>query len=237
MSTVYRQAVKKTVDDLVCDNPEWARLLIATLKDIKSKTVYPQSYVDVLGQVFRGLDIYDAWCFLQIHSNVKMGMLGFFQVETGQEPSNDKDIEHNNGVMSALHYPFSGCFSGGLSDYSDGNFYVDAPVNAQVEQQGQRGFVIAEFPKTNHTNQIPLEVGYQAFEKTWMNLFSEQGVIARWPYYSTKITVIFRTDRFGVGVNCERFNNVVNSVWGDFDSLPAVFDNWNAELNKKRATQ
>lgn len=229
MSTMYRQAVIETVDELT-ENPQWLVMLHNTVKDIKSGTVYPSSYVDIFGQVYRrSMDIYDAWSFLQLHAGIKNGTLGVFQIETNETPESDKSVKHNNGVLSRLDYPFSGYFEGGLANSYDGMLGVDAPINCQVEKNGERGFIIG-----HSFGAIPLEVGYQAFEKTWMQLFAEQGVLARWPYQSTRITVLFKTDWFGTWPGRDNFNSFLGDAWGGFESLPIAFEDWNEELERAK---
>jgi len=225
--SVLEQITKIKVDELL-DNPEWAQVLTKTVRDV-NKHVYPQIYLDVIGQKWREkFDLYDAYAFNLIHLAIMSGKIAIFQIPVSSEPFPDKEIEKNNEVLKKLEYPFSGKFFGGTQG-EDGYIRWEVPINALVNTGKQISFVIVSH-NDDQRFVCPLEVGYIPFEKTldylksaWVGVGRIPG-LARWPYGQNKITVlvnygIFTTDDDG-------FESLLEKVHGNFQTLPNPWESW-----------
>lgn len=206
MGGIAERVIKQVVDELCTRDDHWAPLLFKTAKQLREKSYYATWYVDILFQKFGRFpaDIYDAYCFLQVHSMIQCGDLMSVYVDVGKEPEADKNIEYNDGVLKNLSYPFSGTFYGGLGD-QDGrlSWLGDIKVNRtnhttdltdeEVEQCNKQCSHVQVVDFNGHADQsAPLEVGYTQAWTTLLHL-KRSGSLARWPYGSTKIWLLVMT--------------------------------------------
>ena len=233
--TMFQQAVEKTVYEKMNGDNNWGRLLADTVLEIQAKNVYPQSYVDVIGQKSwhrGGFDIFDAYSFLQTDYAIKTGELAVFQIPVDKMPGRDSDYCAMNEVLGKLQFPFSGEFWGGTQG-EDGEISWELPVNALMKTPGIVGYVIVSPTILDNGEKVgcPLEVGTTSFHKTrWYTMGTRIPGVARWPYGQDKITVIVNS---GIhAMKNEGFDELRESVWGDFDSLPNPFEYWNAEIER-----
>ena len=208
-------------------NADWVTVLSQATAQLNSGTEYPRGYIDCIVQKwarFNTFDIYDTHDFLQVHTMIRTGEIALFQVPIGVYPVSDKETDRMNSLLSLLRYPFSAKFEGGTQG-SDGYFKFDAPINCILTHENgtQRGFVIAP------AQEIPLEVGYQSAHKTLFSCKAETGV-ARWPYGHDCITVFVKIFR---GADDIGFDELKNSVYGDFDTLPNPWVTWDIETKER----
>jgi len=229
-NSIVEQSLKEAVDKLL-DEPEWALALVKVFKDLNND-VYPESYVDIMGQKWREqYDLYDAFAFSQINLAITEGKIALFQIPIEVEPFPDKEIEKNNAALENLKYPFSGKFYGGTQG-ADGYIHWDLPINALLRVEEKISFVVVESltdEKGRHAT-CPLEVGYIPFAKTfhylrkvWLGTGPIPG-LARWPYGQNKITVLVNHGFFVSDDDC--FKSLVQRVYGDFHTLPNPWESW-----------
>lgn len=191
--TTIEQIIKEVVEDQIIRNPEYGPVLINLLRDLRSGK-YPKDILDAVVQKPRNmdLDIYDAYCFLQVWSDLFSGKIATAQIITGIGPKKDADIEGNNAILSKLNYPFKSEFIPSKSG-NDGYFEWHEPIklltnNILLNKNEQ--FKEIQVP----TKHIPLELGYTSAYKTYQYMTSEGGAVARYPYHSDHIYIFFNVD-------------------------------------------
>ena len=190
--TLYRQVMREGVDEWMAEE-KYARAACAIRSQILSGT-WPEQYIDVFFQKFSRspMDFVDVHCFAQIHYSMKIGKICSARIETGKYPSYDKDIEYNNGVLSSLFEPFYGKFIGGTGG-CDGYIGWKKPLIMSQEIQDGRGGTTG-LNCTIDPDKLPLEVGYTDSTTTLFHLIEGDG-LARWPYGSSEIWLLYLLDR------------------------------------------
>lgn len=132
------------------------------------------------------MDLADAWTFANLHTMSCCGDITFCKVYTHQPPHADKMEEENNEVLKNLPDGFSGrCYSGNADQ--DGMIAWDFTLQTDVVMPS--GEIIAQ---SISPDSAVLEIGYTAFETTFMHLFQSR-FLARWPYNSDYIVIMALT--------------------------------------------
>jgi len=225
---MYERVINEATTEKM-KNTKWAQTICAYLTRL-NEYEYPPSYIDVIFQKWGGQgppNIYDAYCFAQIHYMIRTGELGVFQVPVGAIPVRDSRVKRQNTLLAKLPYPFKAEFWGGTQD-EDGYLEWKKPVNCIINDgQDSLGFVIAR-PQA-----VELEVGYQPAYKTFFQLHPTHQGLARWPYGHENITVLLHR-RNASALDAEDFSELRKEVVGDFNYLPNPYEEWN-KWKPKRA--
>lgn len=182
--TGHEVAVHKAVNDLMGD-VRWMSLLADVVNKLRSG-YYLSGWVDVILQHWEGdarYDLYDAYCFAQIHSAVLSGRILVAEVETCGTPADDKQVTKNNAILGRLPKPFTGKFNGGVSDEDGWIAWNSATMFGQEIGNGSKKRDVIP------PSRLPLEVGYTKGSRTLLHLAMERGV-ARWPYGSSRICLL-----------------------------------------------
>jgi hypothetical protein len=228
--SAIEHAIKRQAEKVLND-PVWVLALTNFVKDVNNGII-SKKYVDVIGQKWREkFNIYDAFSFYLISYAITSGRIAIFQIPVNSEPFPDKEIVKNNEVLKKLEYPFSGEFFGGTQG-EDGYIHWDTPINALFCKDNTKSFVIVESLTDKNGSQTvcPLEVGYIPFEKTLWYLRSALDIsgggngLARWPYGQNRITVLIDHGIFTADDN--GFEDLLEKVYGNFDTLPNPWDDW-----------
>lgn len=179
--------VNRTQADKAFKDPEMVRVIGQYLAKM---AVRDFDHLDAVVQKWRyPFDMYDAYAFQIVHGWLCDGKVCMVQISVDGTPSNDKDIEHQNRILSKIRRPFRAKFWGGLAD-SDGEFSWDETI-------GVTQFPFVTMPELREDLQIgprtvPLEVGYTLASRTALHLW-EDGAVARWPYGHDRITLFVTT--------------------------------------------
>jgi hypothetical protein len=191
--TVFRQAVEKTVCASIEQDKNWLAFL-AEIQHKESMGFWEQWYVDMFCQKhFDNFDVYDAWSFIQLHSALWNGSIGWASVFLGETPGKDQDREGNNAKLKKLASPFGAVFepSIGAVMNDDGAFWWNAPINfAKHNRETNQWKKISLEPKC-----IPIEVGYTNAEISYFHVFTTTNALARWPYYSQWIHIFVSLEK------------------------------------------
>ncbi|MGE6579131.1 hypothetical protein [Paenibacillus xylanexedens] len=191
--TIIEQIIKEVVEDQIIRNPEYGPLLINLLRDLRNGK-YPEDILNAVVQKPRNmdLDIYDAYCFLQVWSDLFSGKIASAKIITGIGPKKDADIEGNNAILSKLTYPFKAEFfpskngNDGYFEWLEPIKFITNNILLNKDDQVQETQVDAKH--------IPLELGYTSAYKTYQYMTSEGGAVARYPYHSDHIYIFFNVD-------------------------------------------
>lgn len=177
-------AVVEVVHSRVRSIPEWGAALADYAVRMNSG-FFAAEFMDIVLQSPGGIyDLYDAFCFAQIHALLHEGRILCCQVGVGDRPLADSQRQEMNVLLSDLPEPFHATFSGGTND-SDGKFGWDAEITF-CHRGGDR----ERWRGASGPGHVPLEIGYTSGAVTWMHLKLEGGV-ARWPYGQNCITVLY----------------------------------------------
>ena len=134
-------------------------------------------------------DIYDAYAFAVIHTEIFLGKIATAHVNLGATPHGDKEVDYHDAILAdSPDCIFSGTFYGGLAD-QDGNFTWKSPVKFTLQRVNEETGTLLEpstIPLPPLT--VPLEVGYTKGSRSLLHLRIERG-LARWPYGSEWVTI------------------------------------------------
>lgn len=183
--TTARQSAEKALATRLggSDGATWTNLLGLTLTRMGAG--FYGSLLDVFGQTFYGRhDMTDAFCFSQLYAYTLTGKVGICKFGLDAPPHRDSATEANNEILASLGEGFRAKFSGGYGSGSDGMFYWDKPITVSVlDENGHESFTTIE------AGECELEVGYQALDKTLLQL-KQSRALARWPYGHDYITLL-----------------------------------------------
>lgn len=189
MPTVLDQQIEETVNELM-SNPEWCALLADTLKRLQTG-FYPKWYQDMIFQKFERYksSIYDAYCFVNIHTWFYTGQIVVAEIVIGCEPSADKDIVEMREKLARLKEPFRVTFEGGSAD-SDGKLFISRPIKFSVVDI-ETNLKVSD----KVCGEFPIEIGTNSAVKT-MSILNSVGRLARWPYGSKSIWAMYRNPKY-----------------------------------------
>ena len=197
MPSIHEDVLKEKVDRLTTDDPNWRLLLTDVIRRFEDG-FYPQAYVDAILQNWwrSSYDIYDAYAFAQVHTQILTGKVAIILVNVGATPRGDKEVDYHNAILAdSPSYMFFGTFYGGLAD-QDGSFTWKSNVKFNVQRyDGATKKMRKPRPVSVAPRTVPLEVGYTKGSRTMLHLGEEHG-LARWPYGSESITVFVTIDPF-----------------------------------------
>jgi hypothetical protein len=161
----------------------WAQLICDGFTELV-KGFWDSEYVALIMDRWGGsITFGDVYCFLNMHALLASGKALRTTIKLGGEPHSDRFAAENNELLTRLPFPFSGRFLGGQGD-NDGSIEWSRPIEADgILDGGERR--VATIP----AGQAPLEVGYTNAFTTLFHL-KESWNVARWPYGSTRITII-----------------------------------------------
>ena len=179
--TVHGNAIISTVRNVFTDNPEWVPILAEYQIRINTG-FYDAWYLDAVVQRPDGTiyDIFDAYCFAQIHTMVMGGDVLIGRVDVEAEPLGDKAIGENASLLRNLPSPFWATFTGGLADF-DGRLGWNHEIVLGQYDAGGHVVEQAFMPES-----VRLEVGYTTSSRSLLHVL-ESGGVARWPYGSPSI--------------------------------------------------
>jgi hypothetical protein len=227
MSTVYSEAARNAVVSHVSDDPRWASILSDIVIKLNSN-FYNKEFVRVFMQYSWHHGKYtleDAYCFITTWGLIHDKKVGIVQVYVGETPVEDRNSEKNQALLdkglsehalcvfcSPVKFDgthdtnnyllfdgldrsiFKASFYGGAGDF-DGVFeWLESIclVTGAIEDGSSETVRIK-----NGT--APLEVGTTNAERTLTHVASGEGV-ARWPYDSEYITLLYPIVRMGIPV-------------------------------------
>lgn len=176
MSTLHERALKHAVQEYL---DVLAQPLQAVLLAHEEKK-YPSWLCDFVTQRRGSWDLYDAYAFLAIYARWRLGELVFAQVELGEVPEADADVEANQRLLTKLPAPFSAV----VDRSSDGDGILTWSE------------ALPEFSGDSGTNaNTPLEIGSTKSSRTLWHIERTER-LARWPYGSPMVIVANRTKKF-----------------------------------------
>jgi hypothetical protein len=197
MPSIHEEVLKEKVDRLTTDDPNWRLLLSDVLRRMEDG-FYSPDYLDAILQNWwlHHYDIYDAYAFAQVHTQILTGRVATALVNVDATPRGDKEVDYHNAVLAdSQSHIFFGTFYGGLAD-QDGSFAWKSHVEFDVHRyDGAADKVRKPRPISIAPRTVPLEVGYTKGSRTMLHLGLEHG-LARWPYGSELITVFVAIDPF-----------------------------------------
>lgn len=172
-------------DDFLNNHPDWIPLINEVGMKIRSG-FYDKNWVDILCQYdwhHRLGDMADCLFFAKTWGILTADTYAL-AFEVGVEPSNDKDIAHNNSIFTKelKDIGIEGEFYGGAYD-EDGVIRLTRPLpfsrcNTDIKETKD---IMGSFS---------FEVGTQSIEKTWCQFTFNSGKLARWPYGSKFVTLL-----------------------------------------------
>lgn len=183
--TIVERAIKEIVDREM-ESEDFASVMNDYLCKLNEN--WFGWHQDVIHQKWHRLrnDVYDAYAFGSVHELLCNGSIAVAEIDIGFIPSRDSDTDGNNRKLSTLRGPFSGSFHGGTQD-EDGYIFVAGDIDFSI---------VAIRGDTNQSLAVgglfPLEVGYTSSIKTMMYLCPTMGRLARWPYGSSSIYLLYR---------------------------------------------
>jgi hypothetical protein len=172
-------------------NPKWASVISDILIRL-NKRFYPSDFVNAILQKYDRWDMLDAYVFGIIWNHYRAGHILRLDIPIGKGPGRDKEIEGNNLILSRLPGMFKAEFipQVGCGANDDGFLEWKQPV---------------EFKRANDLQSItldpwhlPLEVGSTDAVTTFHHMLLNFGV-ARWPYHSDKIILLYSTGEIREG--------------------------------------
>lgn len=186
-SPMHVQESERIMKKRIQENPAWEVILLKTLRRMETG-YWSDQYVNSIGQKHhKGITLLDAWAFLEVHADLHTGKLALLYIPLGETPYPDRAVTQNQSCLDGLPLPFSAQFipqSGGSAD-DDGVFKWSRPIRMiQHPLSPDRRACIAK-PRT-----VPLEVGTTEFTKTLLH--ARTTGVARWPYDSDNITLLYR---------------------------------------------
>lgn len=201
----YHKQILQAIDDILITNADTLpRLVYKYLGKLRSGG-FDAGFVDTVVQKHTRhaeYDIYDAFIFSQIWHDLHSGRMSYFRINLGSLPTadantNDLDValrglsgkrvsqvRPDNPERVQLDCLISGSFIGQLGP-ADGKLEWTGviPVTTYNADGNTR---IENVPEKS----IPIEVGWTASTTTANHLISRQA-LARWPYYSKWIHVLY----------------------------------------------
>ncbi len=186
-STVAGLAVSRAVHNMLAREPEWGSVLGEIAARMNSG-YYHQALIDIVLQNHlqnAPYTIYEAFCLGSIMADLGEGRVLMAEIPLDNLAHPNENVEANQRLLAGLPDPFYGAFHGNLAD-CDGHIGWSRPLQLGqlVPGLGVRG---GEVPACR----VPLEVGTTHAWTTWYHLAFNLGV-ARVPYYSRKMTIMFR---------------------------------------------
>jgi hypothetical protein len=196
VTTVYRRGLIDATERNCAANPELAAEVVAVLDRLR-RGYYDARWVNALFQKWEGRarpDIYDAYAFAVLWSDLFHGRTLHVRIEVGESPHGDKCVAENQAALDQLPRPFTAqCWSEtGRGANCDGMLRWPTSINLQAthsidqDQQLTRDTIVS-YP----AGSAPLEIGYTAPERTFCHLQMNRAV-ARWPYGSEDIWLFVR---------------------------------------------
>ena len=111
MTTVWQRGVEEAVHKRM-EDAEACRVYCDVLKKMRNGW-FDEREMNCISQKFAGeYDIYDAYCFAQIHSMIWSGEIVIVEVEMGGGPASDASVKYNDDALKRMVPPFSGNFIG-----------------------------------------------------------------------------------------------------------------------------
>jgi hypothetical protein len=198
-STLWRRSLMIHVEELIKKEPTW----IEVINEYHRKLLtgfFKQEYINSLGQKGYGThDFYDAYAFCQIHTALTEGEIFLAKIEVTEPPYADNELEANNQILSLLPKPFKAKFSPDISG-PDGKLWWRKNITVAaiiIGSEGAEKKIWKQLQPTLFPDGAPLEVGYTDIGKSFMQLSRNFGLLARWPYDSSEIT-LFYADKWGI---------------------------------------
>ena len=191
-SSTYTQILHGAFTRAVVKRPSLAALSAEVLGRLRGRTYYEPELVDAIFQKWDRfpLTIEDAYGFLLVYCDMMIGQIRIARVHVGFRPGADKDVAGNQAkLLAGLQPQFGASFWGGAGDH-DGDFawHDHLHLGGYINVNG----VLVDGPEvTVPAGNLALEVGYQEVGKTFSMLREQRGV-ARWPYDSEDIWVLYR---------------------------------------------
>lgn len=188
-ATIWDKAAQEAVSQL----PSEELLVILDIRQRMRKGFWPSLYLTVFGQNhFDGYSPEDAYCFAQLHTKVATGEIAIVQIEIGCTPRRDSDIEYNNKALSNLPHPFYGGYGPDGQAGDDGVIGWNSSVKMSVyDMHTNAKTEIAIRPWS-----VALEVGTTAFHRTFGHVWTSGCGVARWPYGSEVLTILYNQRPF-----------------------------------------
>ncbi len=187
--STHKRAVMEVVDRMMAESQE-ARECLYEYQQKLHAGLFSQSHVDAILQKWNhsGYDIYDAYAFSRVHSQLCSGSIVSARVDISAMPRGDKEIEYHNSVLNKRESRlFFGEFWGGLAD-SDGYLTWVKPLEFEVGKCILDDDTIERKSVLIKPRRVPLEVGTTEGSRTIVHLGFDGG-LARWPYGSEEIHV------------------------------------------------
>lgn len=139
------------------------------------------------GEAFMSLE--NAYFFAQIYCALLSGDCLVVDIEVGATPVKDREVARNNRLLQRLRPPFSAIFVGGGAG-PDGSLRWSRPIwVTRVDEP------TPERRESLKAGSAPLEVGTISAARVWMALFFDGVILARWPYESERITLLYHKAR------------------------------------------
>lgn len=196
MPTLHESVMEDSFRDFVERDPDWAPFI----QDVRGRLKeWPRWYVDMIGQG-RGMDRDgQVHALVLVNSSIHCAEVLIAEIDIGEEPGPDADVDGNNNKLANLPEPFSAEFDPGPRKRGDGVLRWGAPV--KFGYLGCKGHetdsepcpaslkVSTELPPGN----VNIEVGHTKPSRTFMHLNEFHFGVARWPYGSKKVFVLVRT--------------------------------------------
>lgn len=194
LQTVIEKIIRDKVELLMIEKPENAPILFRVMRRIRAGNYRPKTLVDAIFQRNDPINIYETWCFAQIWAALVQGRVGTAWIRVSDSPFSNADIDHNNTILAHLPAPYRAEFSPKQSG-DDGFVEWSEPITLQgaVPRHSPADDRQPPLPGTFRAEprSIPLEVGYTSAEKTYEHLFIKNGALARFPYESNHIVILY----------------------------------------------
>jgi hypothetical protein len=201
----YETELEAAMSKRLAVEPELATTIAQVLRKLNAKKPYEPALVDAIFQKWDRWPITftDAYAFILVYADIMRGRTRIARISLGETPGNDRATEENNAKLEQLSPQFYANFQGGNDDH-DGNFgwYDHIHLGGSIVKTKQLvpGPIITVGPRL-----VPLEVGYQSAAKTMVMLKS--GGVARWPYHSSDIWVLYRPNMPSIETTCQQDDN------------------------------
>jgi hypothetical protein len=172
------------------DGGSWMPLLQQLREAHRNGNFGPLGPVLHQGSAREGLmSLENAYFFAALLSYLLSGDCLAANIEVGATPAKDREVVENNRLLEKLRPPFSATFVG-VTHGPDGSLRWSRPIWVARADRAT--------PKRREILQIgsaPLEVGTISAVRVWMALVLDGVVLARWPYESKRITLLYHKAR------------------------------------------
>lgn len=189
--------------------------LVAITADYAAKMnrrVWSYEYLSIFTQNSVQSKVYhveDAYFFMQLHADLYQRKLALASIYIGEAPYFDRENADNNQALSRLWYPFAADFVAqvGSGANDDGTFEWREPIVMQVVSEDKTGLYDEVLVRPNT---ISLEVGRTSGWRTLLHV-RQHGAVARWPYGSKSIYVLYRIEQADVIGPAGTYSNTIDA--------------------------